>query len=186
MTSSHRHPKYGDGEIVGWFDDDMVMFRSNHGKTMLREATLTRLSVAVSPELVWESEPLEEDPPELPSPAAPPKPFPQVETEIEVEAEALDQAPEVAPSMAELQQLATAAKAGKRKAKSSGKIDLNKVEDPARISAAFPQMGKIGARKLFDKKPVHGWVSLNSVREFAGELFPTEESWSAFTKIFEV
>ena len=65
-TSTHRHPKWGEGEIVGWFEEDMVMFRSNHGKTMLREATLTPLEQ--SPLGCINPSPPTSNPPELQPP----------------------------------------------------------------------------------------------------------------------
>ena len=72
------------------------------------------------------------------------------------------------------------------RSKASGKLNLNAVEDPAEIFAVFPQFGRVGAKKLYEKKPPQGWVSIASVREFAGELFPTDDSWVAFSKVFNV
>jgi hypothetical protein len=178
-TSTHRHPKWGEGEILGWFDEDMVMFRSNHGKTMLREATLTPLEQ--SPLVSINPSPPTINPPEL----QPPQTF--------TPAPADEAPPEMVPSETVLADLAEAAVKNPRHRKKqplpdsvSTKVDLNKVKAPAEISETFPRLGKIGAKKLFDKTPSSGWVSLNSVRDFCGDLFPTQESWEAFSQLFEV
>lgn len=156
------------------------MFRSNHGKTMLREATLTPLEQ--SPLGCINPSPPTSNPPEL----QPPQTFTPAPAAAEV-------APGLVPSEVALANLAEAAVKNPRQRKKqpspdsvSTKVDLNKVKTPAEISDAFPRLGKIGAKKLFDKTPSSGWVSLNSVRDFCGDLFPTQESWEAFSQLFEV
>lgn len=179
-TSTHRHPKWGEGQIVGWFDEDMVMFKSNHGKTMLREATLTPLEQSQLGPIATIQTPAQE-PPELQAP--------QTFTPIPV----VEETPEFVPTKAVLIGLAEAAVKNPRQRKKqpatepvSTKVDLNKVKVSTEISDTFPRLGKIGAKKLFDKTPSAGWVSLNSVRDFCGDLFPTQESWDAFSQLFEV
>ena len=170
MTSStHRHAKYGDGKILSWFEAGMVMFQSNHGRDMLREESLTPITAFVH-------ESLERSlPPELPS-IMPEGSLQQVKAGLEAALAAVPlPLPESQP------------KGSRKKSRSdSTKIDLNKVSDSSEIAVSFPQMGRVGAKKLFDKKPAQGWVTLPSIREFAGELFPSEDSWQAFAKIFRV
>jgi hypothetical protein len=179
-TSTHRHPKWGEGQIIGWFDEDMVMFKSNHGKTMLREATLTPLEQS-QPMPIATPQALTAEPPEL----QPPQTF--------TPAPVQEAAPEFVPTEAVLAGLAVEATKNPRQRKKqpvpepvSTKLDLNKVKVSTEISDVFPRLGKIGAKKLFDKAPAAGWVSLNSVRDFCGDLFPTQESWVAFAELFEV
>ena len=172
MTSStHRHAKYGDGRILSWFEAGMCMFQSNHGRDMLREESLTPITPPAH------ESPARELPPELPS-LAPEESLQQIKAGLEA---ALTTVASPSP------QVETQPKGSRKKGKAgSTKIDLNKVVDSAEIATAFPQMGRVGAKKLFDKKPAQGWVSLPSIREFAGELFPSEDSWQAFIKIFQV
>lgn len=156
------------------------MFKSNHGKTMLREATLTPLEQSqptATPIAV--TQPPTQEVPELQAP--------QTFTPVP----AVEEAPEFVPTEAVLVGLAEAAVKNPRQRKKqpvpeSTKVNLNKVKVSTEISDAFPRLGKIGAKKLFDKTPSAGWVSLNSVRDFCGDLFPTQESWDAFSQLFEV
>ena len=170
MTSStHRHTKYGDGRILSWFEAGMVMFQSNHGRDMLREESLTPIAASAC------ESPERDLPPELPS-ITPEESLQQVKAGLEAALTA------TVPPQPEPQ-----SKGSRKKGKAAAsKIDLNTVSDSSEIAAAFPQMGRVGAKKLFDKKPVQGWVSVPSIREFAGDLFPSEDSWQAFVKIFQV
>jgi hypothetical protein len=206
-TSTHRHPKWGEGQIIGWFDQDMVMFKSNHGKTMLREATLTPLEqsqpMPIATPQTLATEPPELQPPQTFTPAPAQEATPEfvpteatpefVPTEATPEFVPTEATPEFVPTEAVLAGLAQEATKNPRQRKkqpapkpASTKLDLNKVKVSTEISDVFPRLGKIGAKKLFDKTPSAGWVSLNSVRDFCGDLFPTQESWDAFTQLFEV
>ena len=170
MTSStHRHTKYGDGRILSWYEAGMVMFQSNHGRDMLREESLTPIDA-----FVYDS-PVRDLPPELPS-ITPEESMQQIKAGLEAALITVTAPqPEAQP------------KGSRKKGRAgSSKIDLNKVSESSEIAVAFPQMGRVGAKKLFDKKPVQGWISIRSIREFAGELFPSEDSWQAFAKIFQV
>lgn len=154
------------------------MFKSNHGKTMLREATLTPLEQS-QPSPIAVIQPSVQEVPELQAP------------QTFTPAPAVEETPEFVPTEAVLVGLAEAAvknprQRKKQSAPESTKVNLNKVKAFTEISDIFPRLGKIGAKKLFDKTPSAGWVSLNSVRDFCGDLFPTQESWDAFSQLFEV
>lgn len=156
------------------------MFKSNHGKTMLREATLTPLQQSQPTPIAATQVPTQE-PPELQAP------------QTFTATPAAKVTPEFVPTEAVLVGLAEAAVKNPRQRKKqpatepeSTKVNLNRVKVSTEISDVFPRLGKIGAKKLFDKTPSAGWVSLNSVRDFCGDLFPTQESWAAFAELFEV
>ena len=166
-STTHRHARYGDGRILSWFEGDMVMFQSNHGRDMVQMNSLTPVEPP-SNEFRFSS-----TPPELPA-------IGQPATLQEVRA-GLESVLAGSSSGG-----AQESKPARKKAKASGKLNLNAVEDPAEIFAVFPQFGRVGAKKLHEKKPPQGWVSIASVREFAGELFPTDDSWVAFSKVFNV
>ena len=164
-STTHRHARYGDGRILSWYEGDMVMFQSNHGRDMVQLNSLVPVQPEVN-EFRFNS-----PPPELPG-VGQPATLQEVRAGLESVL--------AGSSSAGAQE----AKPARKKGKASGKLNLNAVEDPAEIFALFPQLGRIGAKKLHDKKPPQGWVSVTSIREFAGELFPTEDSWLVFSKTF--
>ena len=171
-TSTHRHGKYGDGWILGWYEYGMVMFQSNHGRNMLREESLTPLAAA--PAVMTQYA----EPPEMPSPTA------KLETTRAKLEESL-----ATPATAVIAIVEAVEVPPKKRKGKAGQVALKPSindSDAGQIAVLFPQLGRVGAKKLADKKPVKGWVSLPSVRELAGELFPTEDSWITFLSIFDL
>ena len=158
-VSTHRHERHGDGYILAWYDNDQVMFQSNHGRHFVQERSLAPIAARTRSKA---RSLVAQEVPELPSNKA--------GQEVRDRLEALVQ--EADPILA--------VESG------SHRLNLNRVAAAREISTAFPQLGKVGAKKLHDKRPVDGWVSVPSIREMVGELFPSEESWVAFTSIVEV
>lgn len=155
--SNHIHPKFGEGIILAYFEFGQAQFKSNLGIHMVLESDLKPMNPVPDPA-----------PPTLRSGM----PGGAVLTAAPVEVD---------------RELTTVGGRSSLPTKTEPvKINLNQVEEIKVISGAFPRIGRAGAKKLFDRRPEHGWVSLDSMRSIVGELFPTEDSWKAFCDVFEV
>lgn len=159
MSNSYLHPKFGEGLILAYFEFGQAQFKSNAGIHMVLESDLKPLGLTTPSGLTLKS-------------GMPGGEILTLNLVTEPERE-----------------LVTAGgrpSSESREEDPREKIDLNQVQEIKDISGAFPRIGKAGAKKLHDRRPESGWVSLDSMRSIVGELFPSEESWKAFCDVFEV